>query len=674
MKATFDAFLKPAPPSLAEFIERTELFSVMMEASAVSWTEDQVEQVSEHTWELGFSSDAGLDAICHVEVVAEYGAVEYQVTLTNTSSERCKPISDLWALSLTLSGFEGLPKIVSSSGGAYGKLLGYPGREVYWVRTDMPMSGFGPEFSHGPADGVSSDQDLPIFLATAGAQSDAPGLFLGLEWSGLWHAHFKTLNLGQAEERTDEKRRYTRFEPGLSLKLGPGVDGLVLEPGERLKLPRVHVGFFEGDIDAGSNALRRYISGYLIPPLEGMALPQVTYSYWPGNRDPFTEDELCQHMDVSAELGIETANVDVAWVRGHHPRSHGNWPEDPEKWPSGIEAFAEHARAKGIGLGLFIEMEVVAEGTDFWNEKPHLLFPDPKKGAHDFKFAGFRYRLMNYALPETCDTVLEMVSGLIERLKLRYIHWECDQAPLPTWQAVDPTGKIQFAFYEGLYSVWERLLERHPDVFIQNNLVGAHRLDLGVIKRSHGGWATEFMSDPHRCRRLQLSGNTFLPASHLGTILAPKPLKGHIGMDEEISDLSCISRMAGMLFISARMDEIEAAPLANLKHWIGVYKRFRHLLMKDYYHLTPQPQDEADWDAGQFRDGTKEGIVLVFRYYGTTDRLEIRMRSLDSGSTYRVTNEKSGEADEYSGKDLMAKGLPVELDANDARYFSYTAV
>ena len=119
---------------------------------------------------------------------------------------------------------------------------------------------------------------------------------------------------------------------------------------------------------------------------------------------------------------------------------------------------------------------------------------------------------------------------------------------------------------------------------------------------------------------------------------------------------------------------IEAAPLANLKHWIGVYKRFRHLLMKDYYHLTAQPQDEADWDAGQFCDGTKEGIVLVFRFYGTTEREEIRMRSLDPESQYRVTNEKSGEAEEFSGEDLMSRGLQVELEANDARFFSYTAV
>jgi len=141
------------------------------------------EKLFSHSRVRMLSAEQLLDAICHVEVVPEYGAVEYQVTLTNTSSERCKPISDLWALSLTLCGFEGLPKIVSSSGGAYGKLQGYPGREVYWVRTDMPMSRFGPEFSHGSVDGVSSDQDLPIFLATAGAQSDAPGLFLGMEWS-----------------------------------------------------------------------------------------------------------------------------------------------------------------------------------------------------------------------------------------------------------------------------------------------------------------------------------------------------------------------------------------------------------------------------------------------------------------------------------------------------------
>ena len=669
MKATFGAFLKLAPPSLARFIEQTELFSVSIEGQAVSWTEDQVDQVSADTWEIGFNSDAGLDAICHVEVIPDYGAVEYQLTLTNTSAKCLRPISDLWALSLTLFGFEGVPKIVSSSGGPYDKGFGYPARDVWWVRTDLPMSTV--RFSHGPADGVSSDQDLPIFLATAGSGSGAPGLFLGLEWSGLWHAELGTLNRGNLEARTDEKRPYHRFVPGLGLKLGPWVDGAVLESGETLKLPAVHVGYFEGGVDAGSNALRKYIAGRVIPPLRGAALPPVTYSFWPGNREPFVEADLYRQMDISAELGVEMANVDVWWCEGS---GAGYWPEAPEKWPRGIEAFGEHVHSKGIGWGLYIDLEVIKEGTTFWNEYPHLLFPDAPRGPSDRKFMRSTYRLVNYALPEACDTVFEMVSELLERLKQRYIHWECTQGPLKTWEAVDPTGKIQFAFYEGLYSVWERLLERHPDLFIQNNFVGAHRVDLGVLRRSHGCWATEVMGDPHRCRRMLLSGNTFLPGSYFGTILAHKPLKGHLGMDEEMSDLTCISRMAGLFFISARFEDLDEAQLANLKHWIGVYKRFRHLLMKDYYHLTPQPQTEAEWDAGQFCDGTKEGIVLVFRYYGTTDLQGIRMRSLDPETRYRVTNEKSGEAEEYSGEDLMSRGLPVELEANDARYLSYAAV
>ena len=66
--------------------------------------------------------------------------------------------------------------------------------------------------------------------------------------------------------------------------------------------------------------------------------------------------------------------------------------------------------------------------------------------------------------------------------------------------------------------------------------------------------------------------------------------------------------------------------------------------------------------------------MLVFRYYGATDRQEIRMRSLDPEARFRVTNEKSGEAEECSGKDLMAQGLAVELEANDARYFSYAVL
>ena len=74
--------------------------------------------------------------------------------------------------------------------------------------------------------------------------------------------------------------------------------------------------------------------------------------------------------------------------------------------------------------------------------------------------------------------------------------------------------------------------------------------------------------------------------------------------------------MAGELFLHGTISEWPAAARARARHWIGVYKRVRHLLMLDYYRLLPQPQSEADWNVMQFAAGSEEGIVFAFRVAG----------------------------------------------------------
>ena len=83
----------------------------------------------------------------------------------------------------------------------------------------------------------------------------------------------------------------------------------------------------------------------------------------------------------------------------------------------------------------------------------------------------------------------------------------------------------------------------------------------------------------------------------------------------------------------------------------------------DYYPLTPYSQAEDVWMAWQFhRPEQGEGCVQAFRragclYFG----LQVKLRGLKPDALYELRNTDEPGAVEMSGKDLMEKGLPIQI-------------
>jgi hypothetical protein len=170
---------------------------------------------------------------------------------------------------------------------------------------------------------------------------------------------------------------------------------------------------------------------------------------------------------------------------------------------------------------------------------------------------------------------------------------------------------------------------------------------------------------------MQLGGNTFLPGNYMAQGLGPDKEGCGPGADAGYPDLSFLSRMAGQLFLQSSIAAWPAEVKARAKHWITVFKKIRHLLVKDYYRLLPQPQSEEDWDAAQFCDGSREGVIFVFRFTGDRDWHIIVPRALDANATYRFRNEADGTEEIYSSRRLLNEGFRVALEPNSAKLFSY---
>ena len=145
-------------------------------------------------------------------------------------------------------------------------------------------------------------------------------------------------------------------------------------------------------------------------------------------------------------------------------------------------------------------------------------------------------------------------------------------------------------------------------------------------------------------------------------------------LDAGFTDLSFISRLAGGLFFQGRLAEWPRETTERAKHWVTVYKNIRHLLVREYYRLLPQPQSVEDWDACQFCDGAECGIVFVFRWAGNRDRQTLLLRAIDAAATYLFANLSDGRETTVAGKQLVGNGFEVDLSRSSAKLFSYRRV
>ena len=103
-----------------------------------------------------------------------------------------------------------------------------------------------------------------------------------------------------------------------------------------------------------------------------------------------------------------------------------------------------------------------------------------------------------------------------------------------------------------------------------------------------------------------------------------------------------------------------------LRKMAGEWRQISPCYYGDYYPLTPYSIDESQWIAWQFyRPESGDGVVEAFRRSKSEEGIEVlRMNGLDAVVDYEITDLDTNTPKVLSGKELMEKGLRVEIAKN----------
>jgi len=588
---------------------------------------------SRTTWR---DAQTGLECRLELQEFPGFPAVEWVLYLKNTGTADTPLIEDLQPLDMAW---------FAAGDTHLRRSLGSPCTTTDFAYRVDPLTR-GETISTAAGGGRSSNAWLPFF----NLETDNTGLNLAIGWSGQWAAEFAR----DADGR-------------IRLRAGQEQTRLMLHPGEEIRTPRILVLFWDGDLQASHNLLRRFILAHHTPapngkPLEG----PLTVAHWGGMK---TDEHLARIEAYRREnLGYEYYWVDAGWYgppdsyspdefTGDWHKHVGNWQINPAAHPQGLRPIGDAAAAAGMKFLLWFEPERAVVGTPLAVEHPDWFLGERGPGAS---------LLLDLGNPEARRWLTDFISRFITEQGVGLYRQDFNFDPLPYWRAADAPnrqGMTEIRHIEGLYAFWDELLRHHPGLIIDNCASGGRRIDLETISRSiplwRSDWQCGWTNDPTPGQTHTMGLSYWVPLSGTGV------LGGARRAGDTYNFRSSLSAA-----IQFPIFPYESFPIQDNYPWdwhrrmLAEYRRARPLFRGDYYPLTACTSATEDWAVFQMhRLDLGEGMLLAFRRQDSPFLIaDFQLRALEPDAEYELEDVDSGETWRRDGRELREHGVRLTME------------
>ena len=573
--------------------------------------------------------DSGLLVKCTVTCFTDFPTLEWVLNFSNTSGKNTPVIEKAAAIDQSFSAKEEGNFILHHSKGSNAE------RVDFQMRNDKLLP--GKAIYSTPDGGRSSDHSaFPFFnIEMPGDQ----GIIVAIGWTGKWYS-----NVLLSDDKT------------VSLKSGMEKMKLILYSKEEIRTPKICLLFWKSeDKMTGHNQFRQFILAHHTRKINGhFAEYPLSGSFDYGDPAPcgeyncLTEKFAIALVERYQRFGIlpEVFWLDAGWYtgcgwdkkNGEWWQNVGNWTVDKDRFPNGLKPVADAVHQTGSKFMVWFEPERVMKGTQIYREHPEWLLKTLPESDNS---------LFNLGNIEACKWLTNYIGDLIQHEGIDYYRQDFNFDPYPYWVANDKPDRIgisEIRHIEGLYAFWDRLLERFPNLLIDNCASGGRRLDLETTSRSAPLWRTDYQyGEPtgYQCHTFGL--NYYLPIH--GTAIY------------KTDSYTYRSGLNAAAVMNWEVTGRESEPIPAIQKRIKDFKDLRPYFYGDYYPLTESlnNQDENNWLAYQMnRPSSGDGIIIAFRRKDCNqETITVKPGGLDKTSEYEINMLDYGLKITRKGSELM---------------------
>ena len=514
--------------------------------------------------------------------------------------------------------------------------------------------------------GTTSHELQPFFaLDPEGVATESDGeVYSGqLAWSGSWKIVVETTASGRAHVSGG----WNDYDAPLELL-----------PGAELVLP-VFVGSYvsEGGFGQMSRVWHDYELSHVLShrsrsggspsfpatPRSGPselagALPSprpVLYNSWEATNFDVNEVEQIQLAEIAAELGVELFVVDDGWFVGRRDdrAGLGDWTVDPEKFPQGLGPLMDRVTELGMGLGIWVEPEMVNPDSNLYRSHPDWVFHFANRARSEWR----NQLVLNLGRDDVAAWVYSTMDRLLKDQDISFVKWDMNRHfSEPGWPAM--VGKnperAWVAHVQNLYAILDRLRAAHPRVAFESCSGGGGRADVGILSRTEQVWTSDNTDAWDRIAIQEGFSYVHAPMAMTAWVTdSPNPLTGR--------SLPLRYRfhvaMAGTLGIGGDLTKWSSAELAEAKTLVSTYKAIRPVVQHGSLYRLASTRS-GPLGAVQYTGRDRDEVVVLawtgVRHYRPRPA-RLRLFSLERDALYRDLD--SGQ--EHRGAVLEEIGLPL---------------
>lgn len=330
-----------------------------------------------------------------------------------------------------------------------------------------------------------------------------------------------------------------------------------LDPGQSFTTVPVSVAVSDGGVDGAVRALTAHRRALLRPHAGGAGRPVVFNDYMNTLMGDPTTAKLRPLIDAAATAGADVFCIDAGWYDdgGAWWDSVGQWLPSTTRFPGGIGEVLDRIRDHGMVPGLWLEPEVIGVRSPMAEQLPADAFLQ-RGGVRVVEHGRYHLDLRHPAAVAHLDTVVDRLVAMgVGYLKLDY---NIDPGP-GTDLAATSAGSGLLAHNRAHLAWLDGILDRHPDLILENCASGAMRMDYALLSRMHLQ-STSDQQDFLRYPAIAVAAPMSVLPEQAANWAYPQPQM----TDEEIAYTLCTG-LAGRLYLSgdlAAMSERQRAAVA----------------------------------------------------------------------------------------------------------------
>jgi alpha-galactosidase len=377
-----------------------------------------------------------------------------------------------------------------------------------------------------------------------------------------------------------------------------------LAPGESHSTVPVALAFGP-DLDSAVAALTAYRRALRRLHRDNAALPVIFNDYMNTLMGDPSSERLRPLIDAAAAAGAEVFCIDAGWYDDGEDwwDSVGEWVPSTHRFTGGLGVLLERIRQHGMTPGLWLEPEVIGVRSPMAKRLPVEAFWQ-RAGERVVEAGRYHLDLRHPAARAHLD---EVVDRLVTVLGVGYFKLDYNIRPGAGTDRDGVSPGVGLLGHTRAYHDWlDGVLDRHPDLILENCASGAMRMDYGLLSRMQLQ-STSDQQDAFRYPAIAVAAPLSVAPEQCANWAYPQP-----GMDPEEAAATLVTGLAGRLYLSGHLDRMSPPELALVTAAVDAYGELRGLLAT----ATPRwplglPGWEDPWLALELA-GTAGGVLHLW--------------------------------------------------------------